>query len=862
MNSIRFSGLLASVAGAAVALSSPAAAAPEQRREYHLPEQDLGSGLRTLGQLSGGEIMFSAEAAQGKRSPRLDGSFTLKEAVDMLLKGSGLVAHERDGSILIRERSRDTSDAAEILPGGDDIVVTGTRIRGAPPVSPVTIVRREEAQRSGQSDIGQVIRDLPQNFSGGTNPTIAGPGQGGTQNSNGSSALNLRGLGPDASLTLINGHRLAFDATSQGVDISAIPLAAIERIDVAADGASALYGSDAIGGVANVILRRKAERITTAAKLGAATEGGAVTQQYTIVGGPSWSSGSFMAAADYRKSTEVTGRQRSYTNKVAPDATMIAGAKQISLVMAGEQSITDVLKFEIDANYMHRSVPQCLTASAVAPGSCYDNGTVASAKIDSWSVSPSLLLDLSRGWEVRLGGTYSQSKTKIVSSNRANGVETVVALPRYDNTLKTIELGAEGPLFSLPGGTARAAFGAGYRSNTLDHDLKRRTAGVISPVLVFNETRNVVFAYSELFLPFVSPTNAVPLVDNFQIVGALRYEDHHGVDRVTTPKIGVVYSPFGGLEIKANWGKSFKAPTLYQLGQTSSAQLVPAAIFSPAAPSALPVLYLFGGNPNLTPERATTWNVTAVVSPVEGLRGEISYFHIAYKDRVAAPVGNVTTAFQPVYSNLVQLNPSAQDVLAAVNSISGVFTNLTTGAFNPAAVSAIFRNYLQNVSVQSAKGVDIALSYTHDFGKDGALSVKGAATYIDGDRQITPSLPVVPQAGIVFTPAHWRGRINAAWDRDDLAVVLIGNYVGPTKDNRFNPVTTIGAFATLDAVLTVKSGRDRGLLSDIQWQVAVQNLFNKAPAIIRPSSAALPPYDSLNQSPLGRVINLTLTKEW
>ncbi|NJC00036.1 outer membrane receptor for ferrienterochelin and colicin [Sphingomonas trueperi] len=82
---------------------------------------------------------------------------------------------------------------------------------------------------------------------------------------------NLRGLGSDATLTLINGHRLPYDAVNQGVDISIIPLAALERIEVITDGASALYGSDAVGGVANLILRRDYDGLLTSARVGAST---------------------------------------------------------------------------------------------------------------------------------------------------------------------------------------------------------------------------------------------------------------------------------------------------------------------------------------------------------------------------------------------------------------------------------------------------------------------------------------------------------------------------------------------------------------------------------------------------------------
>src|SRR3546814_9863533 len=103
-------------------------------------------------------------------------------------------------------------------------------------------------------------------------------------------SLNLRGLGPDASLTLFNGHRVAFDAVSQDIDISAIPLSAIERVDIVTDGASALYGSDAVAGVANVILRRRVEEVVTSVRVAGTTDGGGSTPQYNLAGGHSWRS--------------------------------------------------------------------------------------------------------------------------------------------------------------------------------------------------------------------------------------------------------------------------------------------------------------------------------------------------------------------------------------------------------------------------------------------------------------------------------------------------------------------------------------------------------------------------------------------
>ena len=154
-----------------------------------------------------------------------------------------------------QEGIRDRAGADNITPDErGTIVVTGSRIRGAAVAGDVITLDQEAIIAAGQVDLGEAIRSLPQNFSGGQNPGI-GTGAGLiNSNLNSASSANLRGLGPDATLTLLNGHRLPYDSAFGGVDISAIPLAALDRIEVLPDGASALYGSDAVAGVVNVIL--------------------------------------------------------------------------------------------------------------------------------------------------------------------------------------------------------------------------------------------------------------------------------------------------------------------------------------------------------------------------------------------------------------------------------------------------------------------------------------------------------------------------------------------------------------------------------------------------------------------------------
>ena len=121
-----------------------------------------------------------------------------------------------------------------------------------------------------------------------------------------SSSINLRGLGSDATLTLLNGHRLSYGGTRQAIDVSAIPLGAVDRIEIVADGASALYGSDAVGGVANIILRPDMTGIETRARVGGSTDGGNFAQQYGITAGSRWGTGGFIAAYEFNRTSAIT----------------------------------------------------------------------------------------------------------------------------------------------------------------------------------------------------------------------------------------------------------------------------------------------------------------------------------------------------------------------------------------------------------------------------------------------------------------------------------------------------------------------------------------------------------------------------
>lgn len=182
-------------------MAIPPASAQEAPVAFDLPAQELATTLRALARQGGREILFTDGDVRGRRSPAVHGSFTVEQAVRLAIGGSGLIVEEQAGALVVRARPQAAGEEAK------DITITGTRIRGASGPSPVIVMTRRGLEEQGLPDMASVSRIIPQNFTGGQNPGVAGCGdQGGYNNINNSTTLNLRGLGSDA--TLLNGHRL------------------------------------------------------------------------------------------------------------------------------------------------------------------------------------------------------------------------------------------------------------------------------------------------------------------------------------------------------------------------------------------------------------------------------------------------------------------------------------------------------------------------------------------------------------------------------------------------------------------------------------------------------------------------------
>jgi iron complex outermembrane receptor protein len=193
------------------------------------------------------------------------------------------------------------------------VEVTGSSLKrvDAETALPVQLISKAEIARTGATSTEDLLTMISSLSSSGATANATGAGT----STGGLSSVSLRGLGSTRTLVLVNGRRLAAFAGSDGasVNVNAIPLAAIERIEILKDGASGVYGSDAVAGVVNFILSKRVEGIEVAGTLGSPTEhGGGQNKKASITGGFNTDKLSSVLSASYEKETALFGRSRDY----------------------------------------------------------------------------------------------------------------------------------------------------------------------------------------------------------------------------------------------------------------------------------------------------------------------------------------------------------------------------------------------------------------------------------------------------------------------------------------------------------------------------------------------------------------------
>ncbi|UHH10118.1 TonB-dependent receptor [Luteimonas fraxinea] len=789
----------------------------------------------------------------------------LNKAISVVLlasaAGPGAVSTARavtsgEGDKQSSEQSADRSGRETEAVQLDTIQVTGTRIRGGITPSPVVTIGIESIREEGFGDLGEVIRAVPQNFSGGQNPGVPSLGYSGAgmqnQNITGGSALNLRGLGPDATLTLLNGKRMAYGGMTQAVDIDAIPVEAVERIEIVADGASAIYGSDAVGGVGNVILRRDFEGVAVGARFGGATAGGLATREYTATAGTAWASGGLLATFKTGSVDPIYARQRPYTRHMTHPTTLYPGSDLDSGLLSVNQALGahvearfDVLRTERDQAY-----------NLFSPDGRINR---VNSETATMLLSPSVEFFLPGDWSLTLGG--SRARSVHLQYQRWEIVETGAATPSVHDCLcneSTIyEIGGEGPLFVMPGGEVRVAAGVGYRSNDYLH------FNYLADAATTQGRDSSRFAYAELSVPLLGNADAGEGGQHLALTAALRTEDYDSFGSVTVPKLGLVYAPRSNLTMKASWGKSFKAPTLHQRFFAPYAMLTAPAYFGGSGyPAGSTVLAIGGGNRELEAERASTWTASLALHPVSipGLDLEATWFDIDYTGRALEPITNFAEALSnPIYRQFITVNPSGEAQAERV-ARSTIFYNFAGTPYNPDDVVALVNLQYTNVARQRIRGLDLSGTYRADIGP-GQMTLRGSASWLDSTQQSTALQAPFDLSGTLHNPPRFQARAGTVWNQGGFSASLFANYKTSLKDVLHDARTP--SYTTVDVAVRYAAPQPRGLLSGTEVSIAAQNLFDREPPY---SIAWLPgfslPYDATNYSAVGRFVSLGLSKRW
>jgi iron complex outermembrane recepter protein len=963
------------LAGAALALvgSLPAIAGRYAAQAYDLPAQDLGDALRAVARRSGQTIIAPTELVAGKRAPALRGDFSPEAAVAHLLAGSGLNAR-RVGTALVIQRS--AAESAQDAPGrgegvGDqNIVVTGTRIRGrAPAGAAVLTLDRNAILESGYATTQQIVQAMPQNFGGGSNEaTVATNRNGAEANAAYGASVNLRGLGASSTLVLLDGERPPM-AGLNGVfaDLSMIPTSMIERIEILADGASALYGSDAVAGVVNIVPRKAFRGLELSVRGGLAD--GFDEQQAGGIAGIGGADAHLTLSYEYYRRSALGVADRPYVSedlrryglgdyRAGPGlpATLLAGTQSFiipagqdgtaltaaqlqpgvgaasdswagadvlpkqerhAVYAAGWVTPADGLELYAQGLFGHRSFTRRDRTSLGAPtatvpvtnpfyvdplgtaqpvGIRYDfrkelgvEGVTGSAEglgatgglrwsPGRWQIDAHLTFGRqAERWTYDNIVNRARMAAALADPNRAtalnlfgdgtaNNPATIAALRgsssgagRY--TLLAQQVRADGPLFALAAGDLRLALGAEHRREHY------RNLGGISDYLtltptveagIVNARRDVTAGYAELSLPLSAPGGAGLGIGRLDLSAAVRGEHYSDFGDTVNPKFGVSWMPLAAVRLRGSFGTSFRAPAFNNLRQDAlSKGYFAYPLTDPASQTGITnALIISGNDPDIGPERATSWTAGIDLRPdqPEGLRAQLTYFSIDYRDRIANPAAALVTFFtnRAVYAPIIDTQPDPAVVAAYFASPY----YQTYNSITPAQVSAIVYAQTQNLAQQRQRGLDFDFGYRAALAGGHAELGAGGAYLFEYTQRLTPTAPVTRLLDTIGNLPDLRLRSRLLYDGDAFGAALFVNYVDGYTNNSKIIARPVSAWTTIDFQLRYRLG-------DFRLSLSATNLLDAAPPRTAYGlTSTTIGYDPENANALGRVVALALTRSW
>jgi len=906
-------------------VAAPPALARTDSYDLDIPSQNLNDALQALALALHHKLLYSSELVDGKSSPALKGKFTAVEAVKKLLSGTNLRYQvTSDGLLLIRaagapmssnatslpptsdaggqasqvttvplaqadvpdsqnapqtekksaaKNQKDSSDASkkESGVGLEEVVVTGSHIRGVSnDSSPMLLFDRDYIEHSGFSNMSEFVDSLPQNFSGGAGGSSETATFGNSyyegQNLSRGTGFNLRGLGSVATLTLIDGRRVAPSAEGEFVDVSSIPLQAVERVEILTDGASAVYGADAVAGVVNIILRKNYDGAETSVNYGTATRGGTSEDQLSQTVGKSWAGGSALLIADFDKREPLDARDRDYI--VAAGGAPLDGPtwllpkrKSESLIFNFNQDLPDRLDVFANVLYSHADVGQAQTDTT-------EDLLTDHPVTDDYSALLGLGYSAFGDWRFEFDGTVAQALTvtDVTYTYIPTGaLEFLINDYRDKYDTWSADFKADGSLFSLPSGKVRLATGMSYRKDDLI-STRDQVIPDLGPATHANYSRNVDSVFAELFVPIVSREQGYSWARRIDLSLAARYDDYSDFGKTTNPKVGLVWTPVDSLDLRASYGTSFRAPTVLEEAQVTRGIQISNVDLDALNGSLVPAFYLAGSEP-LTAERAKDTSIGFTFKPqsVKGAALTFNYFNIDYTNRISIPPFDATALFnRGEFGSLLTDIPNdaaAQAYLAAQVAAGALFIDqLGTGA---KGVRYVFNLLQQNAARTQTNGFDFTPSYVVTRGAD-TYNFNLNLTHINKIlNSLLSNTTPIEQVNTYEQPLKTRVRALGTWTRGGWNTSVAANYSNAYVNGYILAYQRIKAWTTIDTDLTYEFGNSTGsaFFNGSKASLGISNLFD-----VNPPHATDPLYnmgfDVFNANALGRYVTVRFTKRW
>lgn len=773
---------LAVALGSCLALPCPgyAASAAEQLEDYSIPSGDLGQTLLEISRRSGVPISFDAQRVEGQQAPALQGRLSSDQALDRALEGSGL-AHTRtaDGIVV----SPPPVAAANAKGNADDthleqIIVTGTRAHertASASLSPIDIISGENLSASGSEELGAVLARLI--------PSINFPRPSLVDGAELARPAQLRGLSPDQVLVLVNGkrrHTGAFvnlgGATGRGsapVDLNAIPLSAVDHIEVLRDGASARYGSDAIAGVINVILKHDASGGSVSTRYGQYNKGDGIQRQVaanagTALGDRGWFNLSAESSDnDYtdRAGTDLRSASRGSTTYGEQVFRQGEPANDnLKLFLNSQLELNDQAQLYTFGGYRktHGETAGFYRASNNSGNvaSIYPNGflPLIDGTLEDSSLTAGVRGDLGNQWRYDLSAGYGRNDYTIGtrSLNAALFADTGSTPLHFNNGKLTsdqqqvsLDISRD---FDIRGLAAplSVAFGAeylnqGYEIKAGDWQSYYRSGSQgyagFRDADSGNWSRHSFAQYLDL------ETN---LTDKLAVSAAARHEDYSDFGANMSGSLAGRYDFTPKVALRGSISSGFRAPSLAQQHFAStSSQLIDGVIQEAGIfPVDAQVPQLLGAE-DLKAEKSRNYSLGLVLRPVDNLQVTADVYRIDIRDRIT------------LSSNL-RLNQNALDYLQGQGAGDTNYTSL---------------RYFTNGADTRTTGVDLVATYLYRF--DNGVRWTTTAGYNYNHTKVTDTKQdpaILAQLGLATTSLlERRERLGLLGDTTPEHKLTLGN---------------------------------------------------------------------------------------